>query len=213
MRVFSALVVGLLAALSLCAQEKEAPQKELEGVPPRATPGDYQAHAQAGTVSIGAEFLGHFIPTSESTLTTSDYVAVETGVFGTAGSHLKLSYEDFSLRINDKKSPVRSEPYGAVFRSLKDPELEPPASANKPKTTVNGGGDPGGNTPAPVHIPIEVQRAMQQRVQKTWLPQGDRALPQGGLLFFPYRGKTEHIESLELIYDGPAGKATLALQP
>ena len=45
------------------------------------------------------------------------------------------------------------------------------------------------------------------------LPEGDRALPQAGLLFFEYRGKTQGIRSIELIYDGPAGKATLKLQP
>jgi hypothetical protein len=32
-------------------------------------------------------------------------------------------------------------------------------------------------------------------------------------MFFEYRGKTQSIHSLELVYDGPAGKATLKLQP
>jgi hypothetical protein len=54
---------------------------------------------------------------------------------------------------------------------------------------------------------------MSQRVQKAALPGGDRALPQAGLIFFQYRGKTTGIHSLELVYSGPAGKATLALQP
>jgi hypothetical protein len=54
---------------------------------------------------------------------------------------------------------------------------------------------------------------MQQRVQKTALPEGDRALPQAGLIFFPYRGKVDKIRSIELVYAGPAGTATLALQP
>jgi hypothetical protein len=67
--------------------------------------------------------------------------------------------------------------------------------------------------PAPVKIPIGVQRAMAQRVQKASLPEGDRALPQAGLIFFQYRGKAQSIHSIELIYAGPAGKATLTLQP
>jgi len=33
------------------------------------------------------------------------------------------------------------------------------------------------------------------------------------LLFFEYRGKVQGIHSMELIYAGAAGKATLALQP
>jgi hypothetical protein len=54
---------------------------------------------------------------------------------------------------------------------------------------------------------------MAQHVQKASLPEGDRILPQAGLIFFQYRGKTQSIRSIELIYSGPAGKATLALQP
>jgi hypothetical protein len=38
-------------------------------------------------------------------------------------------------------------------------------------------------------------------------------LPEAGLLFFSYHGRSEQIKSVELIYSGPAGKATLTLQP
>ena len=51
---------------------------------------------------------------------------------------------------------------------------------------------------------------MQQRVQKAAMPEGERMLPSAGLIFFEHRGKSN---SVELIYSGPAGKATLALQP
>ena len=61
-------------------------------------------------------------------------------------------------------------------------------------------------------IPVPVMRAMAQRVQKAALPEGDRALPQAGLVFFGYRGKTANLQSVELVYEGPAGKATLELQ-
>jgi hypothetical protein len=53
---------------------------------------------------------------------------------------------------------------------------------------------------------------MQQNVQKAALPEGDRALPVAGVIFFPYRGKESGVHSVELIYTGPAGKATVALQ-
>ena len=43
--------------------------------------------------------------------------------------------------------------------------------------------------------------------------EGDRPLPQAGLIFFQYRGKIQNIHSLELIYSGSAGKTTLKLQP
>ena len=187
-------------------------------MPPRATAADYQAQAQAGTVTVGAEFRGHSIPTPEGTLSTEDYVVIETGFFSSPGARIKLASDDFTLRINGKKTPLPSQPYGLVIGSVKDPEWEPPVpAASKSKTSLSssGKGERGeSNTPpAPVPIPIGVQRAMAQRVQKASLPEGDRTLPQAGLIYFPYRGKTQSIHSLELIYAGPDGRVTLTLQP
>jgi hypothetical protein len=221
MLLSTALRIGVVAAFGLCIQGQTTPSKDapidVKGMPPRATPADYQAHGPAGSATLAAEFLGHAIPTPQGTLTTEDYVVVETGIFGSADAPFKLSFEDFSLRINGKKAPLSSEPYGLVVGSVKDPDWEPPVPAgSKSKTSMSGGGKekPDSNDPpAPVKIPIEVQRAMAQRVQKASLPSGDRVLPQAGLLYFQYRGKTQGIRSIELIYAGPAGKATLTLQP
>ena len=85
----------LIAALCLCAQGQSTPGKEVKGLPPRATPADYQAHAQAGTVTVAAEFSGHSVPTLQGTLSTEDYVVIETGLFGTQGLRIKLSSDDF----------------------------------------------------------------------------------------------------------------------
>jgi len=186
-----------------------------EGIPPRATPGDYQAQAPAGTVTVAAEFLGHSVPTPQGTFSTEEYVAVEAALFGPPESRLKISFDDFSVRINEKKTSMPGQPFGAIFRSLKDPEWVPPDQGEaKSKTSLSTGGQGNkGDAPAPVHMPLDLQRAMEQHVQKVALPEGDRALPQAGLIFFPYRGKATGIHSIELNYAGPAGKATLTLQP
>jgi len=223
MRPSPALRTGvLIAALCLCAHGqapagKDAPI-EAKGIPPRAAPADYQAHAEAGSVTVAAEFSGHSLPTPQGSLTTEDYVVIETALFGPPDARLKLSSDNFSLRINGKKMPLPAQPFGLVLGSVKDPEWEPPVpAASKSKTSLGGGGkgeQGDANTPpAPVPIPIGVQRAMAQRVQKAALPEGDRTLPQAGLIFFQYRGKTQGIHSIELIYTGPAGNATLPLQP
>lgn len=221
MQFFPASRTGvLIAALCLSIRGQNTPGKdaqiEAKGMPPRATPAEYQAQAQAGAVTIAAEFKGHSVPTLQEPLSTEDYVVIEIGLFGSPGARIKLSSEDFSLRINGKKAPLPSQPYGLVVGSLKDPDWEPPVpAASKSKTSVGGGGkgEPGEGPPAPVKIPIGVQRAMAQRVQRAALPEGDRTLPQAGLIFFQYRGKTQSIRSIELIYAGPAGKATVTLQP
>jgi hypothetical protein len=223
MRLSPVLKISVLtAAICLCAQGQSTPSKdapiEAKGLPPRATPADYQAQVQAGTVTVAAEFKGHSVPTLQGTLSTEDYVVVETGLFGSPDARITLSSGDFALRINGKKTTLPSQPYGFVLGSLKDPEWEPPVpAASKSKTKVGGGGQgeqgDSNEPPAPVKIPIGVQRAMAQRVQKAALPEGDRTLPQAGLIFFQYRGKAQSIHSVELIYAGPAGKATLTLQP
>ena len=217
--ISAVLVLGVgMQAPGQEAATKEPRMNEAKGMPPRATPGDYQAQEKAGSVTIAAEFMGHSVPRPEGPLSTDDYVVVETGMFGATGTRTKLSLGDFSLRVNNKKkSPLPSQPFVLVERSLKDPSWVSPEEA-EPKSKSKGGLSTGGqsdsNAPPPVvHVPIELQRAMAQYVQRSALPEGDRALPVAGLLFFQYRGRTKGIRSLELIYSGEAGKATLELQP
>lgn len=210
-------IAGLLAAvLCLCGQEqKQEPNTPLkaEGIPARAAPTDYQSHAQAGALTVAAEFTGHAVATPEGTLTAEDYVVVETAVYGPPGTRIKLSHEDFSLRVNGKKAALPGLPYGLVVKNLKDPSLEPPASETKSKTVVGGGGQGENSPPPPFRVPDAVRHEWGERLQKLSLPEGERALPQAGLIYFLYHGKTEKIQSLELIYSGPAGTATLALEP
>lgn len=188
---------------------------ESKGMPPRATPDDYQAKAQAGAVTVAAEFMEHSVPTPQAIYSTEDYVVVEAALFGPPEARTRLSSGDFSLRINDNKKPLPSQPYEFVARSLKDPEWAPPTEdKSKSQTGISSGKKDTGEPPlAVVHMPIERQLAMEQHVKNAVLLGGDRALPQAGLLFFEYRGKAKNINSVELIYTGPTGKATLTLQP
>jgi hypothetical protein len=210
------VAAAALAAVTLCGQ---VPPKEVraEGIPPRATPADYQAHKQVGNLTIAAEFTGHFVTTPDKTLTTEDYVIVEVGLFGPPGTKLDLSPDQFALRINQKKNPTPSQPSVMVNSNLRDPDWTPPdqQAGNKSKTMINsgGGGNQDNGPPPPVHIPLELQRAMAERALKASLEEGQRTLPQAGLLYFRYGGKAKGIHTIELIYNGPAGKATLELQP
>jgi hypothetical protein len=218
-------IVGLMLAGVQMRAQNAAPASEgttgdealkrAGNLPPRATPGDYQFRVQAGKITVAAEFSGHSILTTEGgPYTTEDFVMVEAALFGPAGTRLPITYQDFSLRVNGKKMPLPAVPYLAVFKSLKDPDWEPTSAQAKENKTVVGGGADGkdGDLPRIEHMPIERQRAMQQRVTKVSLGEGERPLPQAGFLFFEYRNGDKTIHSMELIYNGPAGKATLALQ-
>jgi hypothetical protein len=206
-------VLFLAFTASLCAQ----------GLPPRTAATEYQTQAKAGTVTLAADFVRHSVPTAQGTLSTEDYVVVELAMYGPPEARTQISLDDFSLRINGKKQTLKSQPYGMVLSSIKDPEWVPPESASSGKGSkggLTGGGGGGGssdkdlNAPPPVvKVPLELQRAMAQHTQKAAMPLGDRTLPVAGLLFFQYRGKEKNITSVELIYSGAAGQATLTLQP
>lgn len=228
-------VIAVALAAALCqsvsgqpaqsqpAQSQETPGKdakaaEAKGLPARATPAEYQAHAQAGAITLAAEFTGHSVNTpGAATLATEDYVVVEVALFGPPESHVTLSETDFSLRINGKK-PLPAQPYLMVFSSLKDPEWEAPEAVAEKKSSTSIGGSGGGQNdpgaiPRVIHPPIALERSWQQRVQKAALPEGDRGLPAAGLIFFKYHGKSEGIDTMDLNYKGPAGKAVLNLHP
>ena len=181
-------------------------------MPPRASPADYQTQGRVGQVTIGAEFTRHSVPTPEAAYSTEDYIVVEAALFGAPQAHLTISASDFSLRINGKKKLLASQPYALVASSLKDPSWSPPPAPEKSKTSFGSGGQ-GDSAPAVVHAPIGVTHAMDVNVKRAILPEGDRALPEAGLLFFEFRSKDKNIHSVELLYEGPAGKATLELRP
>jgi len=203
-------------ALQTASPAQEPPGRESMGLPPRASAAEYPFQGQAGKITIGADFVGHNAPTPDATYTTEDYVAVEVGLFGPAGEKLNLSFNDFAIRINSSKKSSAREPYEIVFKNLKDPEWEPPAE-QKSKTSIGSvSGGTKGNDSGPIippKMPLELRRVMEQRVQKASLAEGERPLPQAGLIFFTYRGKISNIRSIELLYEGAAGKATIELHP
>jgi hypothetical protein len=214
-RLLGQLVASVIILCSLDAQnpppEKPHPV-EITGMPPRSAATDYAAHVQVGDFTLAAEFAGHNVPRPEGPLTTDDYVVAEVAVYGPNGVKLSLSPDQFSLQINDRKA-APAVLFVVVANSLKDPEWVPPDQPKgKSKTSFGGGG---GQDPAPLSPkpPFELRRKMAQYVEVHSLPQGEHTLPQAGLLFFPYRSKTQSIHAMELIYNGPAGKGAMALQP
>ncbi|HEY1759149.1 MAG TPA: hypothetical protein VGG72_27500 [Bryobacteraceae bacterium] len=214
--LFAAATAALISSHVGDRLQAQTPIIETKGFPPRAAATDYPVHAQAGTVTIGADFTGHDVGTQEGILTTDEFVVVEAGVYGPPGARLTLSNDDFSLRVNGSKKTLPSQPSELVTKSLKDPDYVEPESNKSSKTVVNTGGkqdgtDPNAPPPALIPIPFEVRRGWQQRVKRDSMEIGDRALPQAGLLFFQYSGGAKGIRSAELIYSGPAGKATLPL--
>jgi hypothetical protein len=200
----------------LHGQDASSNGASARGLPPRLTPSDYQFHVQAGAVTIAAEFLGHSVPTEEGgPYATDSYVVVLAALFGVPDAKMQLNNRDFSLRINGKKPPLPSQPSVLVFPTLRDPEWEPLNAEREQARTASAGEGKAGQPsfrPATIQMPIERRHLMEQRVIKASLAEGNRALPQAGLLFFEWRADTKGIRSMELVYGGPAGNATLTLE-
>jgi hypothetical protein len=195
-------------------------------------PDAYPARAGLGNATLAAEYLVHSLPTAHGSLFTPDYLVVEAMYFGSPGTRMPLSASHFTLRLNGRKTPIFPQTPGVVAAGIRNPEWAEP----RPRLTAGAGvgnagvifgppaverfpGDPTVRRPRPpVTVPPpaggvekEPPPPLDELVQQAAMPEGERSLPAGGLLFFAFKGKAESIEWLELIYEGPAGKAVLKL--
>ena len=162
-------------------------------------------------VALEADYLVHSVPTQGGELVTNDYLVIEAALLGPKNL-LNVSIAQFKIRIN-RKTMIDTENPGMVINSMLHPEYKSgpvldaaagPVVISSRQSTPRFPGAPGQRTESN-SLPVD------QRVQAASLPEGDLAPPIRGLLFFPFRGKTKTIKSLELLYEGPAGKAALKL--
>ena len=192
-----------------------------QGTTPKAKPSDYPSHiALDKGYELGAEYMVHSIPTPSGILIADDYLVVDVAFFGPLKTKLNLSSGNFVLRINTQKSAIQPTSAASVAASLKYPSFAQPSSG----PTVNGGVGIGLGMPIPIGRPLpnpapadpnaparEAETSLEDRIQHAALVEGDQPTPASGLIFFPYRGRMKSIKSIELIYEGPAGKVSLKL--
>ena len=207
-----------LSAMSVCLMAGAAERTKAE---------DYPVRAEAGGVTLAAEFLYRSVPSSAGNLLLRDHIVVEVAAFGADGRSLKLSAGQFSLRLTRKalpQSPVPSQVVAAhqrqrdPFLSSARPEgadpvvIGPPASPRFP-------GDPRAQGPPiltqPDLRPEGAERAPEpdiaELLDRAALPDGEQPLPVRGCLYFPYSGKMKKLKGLQLLYTGPEGEAALDL--
>lgn len=200
-----------------------------QGTTPKSKAADYPVRVQMDQVTLAAEYLLHSLPTAKGTLIAPDYLVVEVAFYGPSFSRLKMSPDNFKLRINGKGDPLSSDAPGMVSQSIKfpgaKPHLETQGSVTMGDGTVSVGprappsqfpGD--GNERQPVGAPpsikkVEEENNIEYRVQNATLPEGEHSLPRSGLVYFYFRGKIKNIHSLDLQYEGTMGKASLKLLP
>ena len=210
-----------MTALQIVALLSTAAALAGQGTRPKAQPSEYPVHTALDKgCELGAEYMVHSIPTPSGILIADDYLIVDVAFFGPLKTKLDLSSGNFVLRINNQKSAIQPNSAASVAASLKYPSFAQPSSG----PAVTGGVGIGLGMPIPVSRPLpnpapadpngparEVETPLEERIEHAALVEGDQPTPASGLIFFPYRGRMKSIKSIELIYEGPAGKVSLKL--
>ena len=185
---------------------------------------DYEVHAQAKNVAIGAEYTVHSFSRGEQMFIANDYLVVEVALFPPKETTFEVLRGDFSLRINGKKELLEAAEPEMVVADMEHPEwkaqrdgLHAQGAAglgnvgvviNPPQANPNP--FPGSRTsgpPPPVEIPkdnpsgvTKQQVDPSQLLRATALEEGQHRAPISGFLYFPYRGNLKSIKTLELLY-------------
>lgn len=216
---FLLAAAGLLASAALLADG---------ALQPKAAPEQYPSHAQATGGALGADFLGRYLPGDKGSFMTGNYLVVETAFYPRMPKPVQLSSGDFRLRLNGKLDLVAQSP-GIVAGAIRNPRWEGDRGV-----TVGGGvgpavivsrptrreprfpGDPEIRTPGGgSSTRIEdgnVERDGGDAAIRRALPETECDKPVAGLLYFAWKDPLRKLKSIELVYDGPAGKMILPLK-
>ena len=128
---------------------------------------------------------------------------------GEPGSTLSAGVGNAGVIIGGQpgQRPQTGDPNGPpVSPGKRDPRVPDPNVRNTPPVQRIP------ETPNPYVVDKTPPLTEREQVERAALLSGDVEPPLSGALFFPYQGKPESIKSVELLYEGPAGKATLKLR-
>jgi len=196
-----------------------------QGTDPKPKPEAYEVHGQAKSAAIGAEFMVHSFSRGEQAFIANDYLVVEVALYPPKGQTLTVQNANFQLRINGKRLVETAAPQ-MVVASMKNPQwaqrtgIHPEVGGSVDNNGVWLGGPPRNTNPFPGSQPpgsqlpprVEVPPYDPTGIEKhpvkpdellleTALVEGPHHAAFSGFLYFPYRGKTSAIKSLELLYE------------
>ncbi len=201
------------------------------GLDPRPKAQDYPHQAALATAMLGVEYHGRAFDAKDGSFLAQDYLIVEAALFP-SGDPLAFSPSHFRLRLNGKQPELLPVTPGTVALSIRNPdhyEQRPGLVAGggvgggqvvlgRPRPAERFPGDPEARIPAggagstQAVTPDSLAKAAEA-AERFGLSRID-APPAGaaGLVYFYWRGKHARLKKIELIYDGPAGRATLRLR-
>jgi hypothetical protein len=202
----------------------------LAGTEPRAEAAAYEAHATLAQGELGAEYLSRTVGAGNVSAYIGKYVAVEVALFPAKGTAYAVASGHFRLRINRAGRELSAQPAGIVASTIENPQYERqggletgggygPADVvfGKPRRTERFPGDPdarrpGDNRNSSKQTGEPSSEADAKVIREAALYEGTISSATSGVLYFAFGGKLKDVRSIELLYDGPAGKAVLKLK-
>ncbi len=191
----------------------------------------YAAQVQLSSVSIGADFWGHYIPVEGGTLQADSYLVVEVALLAPPSEKVEINSGQFVLKVNGERLLPQSPgliTIGSVVPEMRERKPRLTTDTGIGPVLISTGRDPvqprfpgdtnPANTPLPPRSegddgqlqtpPVDLPKAVRDAA----LPEGVHATPISGYLYYLYRGKLKQIKHAEVQYAGPAGTVTLTLR-
>jgi hypothetical protein len=201
------------------------------GTEPKSKASDYPKHMKLEALDIGAEYLARLTPDGHF---AGNYIVVEVALFPDRRKEIDVALSYFRLRVNGRELAQLAQSPQSVAFALKNPEAEgfrgPQASIGAGQGSVIVGGpartgrfpgdpqarraprpeprDQDQQPPDPATQPLSDFEAAVRFA----LDEGRSTTARSGLVYFYWNENLKKIRSLELIYEGPAGKASLAIR-
>jgi hypothetical protein len=203
---------------------------QAQGTKTRDDAAKYSTHAQVGSLGLGADFWGHYIPMESSSIKADEYLVVEVALFAPPAARVAIHPGQFVLSVNGQR--LMPQPVGLVTLGIVMPDMRDRGPRLITDTTVgpitaSTGRDPvqpkfpGDSNPAdiPVPTPPKPDDGLQKEpvdlvklVRDAALPEGTHGTPISGYLFYAWPGKLKRIKHVEVEYTSSLGTAMLTLR-
>lgn len=169
---------------------------------------------------VTAEFWGRTVPLKNDegqmkAVASESHLVVEAKVLAAKGQPVRVTPQQFRLRINGAKLPIPTDSPGMAAAAIQYPDWDSnrgleaqagPVIVGRRQPTPRFPGDPAernrGNSSDKEDA---VRRSLPEAVAAASWHDGDVVTERSGLLFFGWKGKVAKIKTLELIWQGVDG--------